>query len=153
MKLLLRRSVHHSVHSAAIFCSIIFIAIISTSFTLYPVTAPHEKILTVKLNSSGIISVGRDTIVADELARYIQERLFKSYSGTGKMFDTIKLLQDGEPDTGIKEKVIKEIAAGQKRALNELCLEKHKQLFDDIRKGQQEKLRKKFPVLFQTNYD
>jgi hypothetical protein len=37
--------------------------------------------------------------------------------------------------------------------LKELCLEKHKKLFEDINGRQQEKIRKQFPVLFQTHFD
>ena len=57
-----------------------------------------DKIITVKVNTAGIIYVGRDTISSDELALYIRQRLFKSYTGTGKMYDGIKLVKDGEPE-------------------------------------------------------
>ena len=112
-----------------------------------------NKIITVKVNTSGIIYVGRDTISSDDLALYIRERLFKSYTGTGKMYDAIKLVKDGEPENVVFEIVRKEIINGQKKALNELCLEKHKRLFEDINSRQKDKLKKNFPVLFQTTYD
>ena len=111
------------------------------------------KIITVKVNTSGIISVGRDTISSDDLASYIRDRLFKSYTGTGKMYDAIKLVKDGEPENVVFEIVRKEIIKGQKKALNELCLEKYKRLFENISSRQQQKLKKNFPVLFQTTYD
>jgi hypothetical protein len=111
-----------------------------------------EKIITIKVNTSGIISVGRDTITSDDLAMYIRERLFKSYTGTGKMYDGIKLVKDGEPQIIVFDIVVKEIAKGQQKALNELCLEKYKRLFENISGRQQEKLKKNFPVLFQTDY-
>lgn len=112
-----------------------------------------DKIIIVNVNTAGIISVGRDTISSDDLALYIRERLFKSYTGTGKMYDGIKLVKDGEPENVVFEIVRKEITNGQKKALNELCLEKYKRLFEDISSRQQQKIKKNFPVLFQTTYD
>ena len=114
---------------------------------------PAEKIITVKVNSSGIVLIGRDTVSSDDIALYIRERLFKSYTGTGKMYDAIKLVKDGSPEPVIIEVVIKEIKSGQKKALTELCLEKYKKLFENINGRQQEKLKKNFPVLFQSGYD
>jgi hypothetical protein len=69
------------------------------------------------------------------------------------MYDGIKLVKDGEPENVVFEIVRKEITNGQKKALTELCLEKYKRLFEDISSRQQEKLKKNFPVLFQTTYD
>jgi hypothetical protein len=112
-----------------------------------------DKIITVKVNTAGIISVGRDTISSDDLALYIRERLFKSYTGTGKMYDGIKLVKEGNPEQVVWDVILKEIAKGQQKALNELCLEKYKRLFENISGRQQEKLKKNFPVLFQTTYD
>ncbi len=112
-----------------------------------------QKIITIKVNQSGIISVGKDTISSDELANYIRGRLFKSYTGTGKMYDALKLIKDGEPQDVVFEVIVKEIATGQKKALTELCLEKYKKLFEHISSRQQAKLKKNFPVLFQTTYD
>jgi hypothetical protein len=100
-----------------------------------------------------MITVGRDTIGSDDLALYIRERLFKSYTGTGKMYDGIRFVKEGDPQAAVTEVVLKEIANGQKKALIELCIEKYKRVFEDISTRQQEKIRKNFPVLFQTNYD
>ena len=112
-----------------------------------------EKILYVTVNEIGVITVGRDTISSDELARYIQERLFKSYSGTGKMHSRIKFskVTDEVPDM-VVDVVLEEIRDGQRRALIELCLDKYKSLFENIEKRKQDKLKKQFPVLFQTDY-
>jgi hypothetical protein len=114
---------------------------------------PREKILWVAVDEIGTITVGGDTISSDDLARYIQERLFKSYVGTGEMHDKIKFSKktDAVPDM-VAEVVIKEIQEGQRRALTELCLEKYRALFENIEKRKQEKLKKQFPVLFQTSY-
>ena len=117
------------------------------------VKLPPEKILHIKVNESGAISVGRDTLLADDLARYLQQRLFKSYTGTGEMQDKIKLEKTSNdvPDIVI-DVVIKEIQEGQRRALTELCLLRYKKLFDNIEQRKQDKLKKQFPVLFQTDY-
>ncbi|MDZ4793368.1 MAG: hypothetical protein SGI83_03735 [Bacteroidota bacterium] len=114
---------------------------------------PAEKILQVIVDEIGTVSIGRDTVGADNLARYIQERLFKSYMGTGKMHSKIKFLKASTnvPDM-VAEVVIKEIQDGQRRALKELCLQKYRNLFESINKKKQAKLKKQFPVLFQTEY-
>ena len=71
---------------------------------------PAEKILLVQINDIGIISVNRDTVSSDILARYIQERLFKSYLGTGKMHSRIKLekMNENVPDM-VTEVIVNEI--------------------------------------------
>ena len=114
---------------------------------------PAEKILQVTVDESGTISVGRDTIGSDELARYIQERLFKSYMGTGQMHDKIKFSKANEavPDMVIQV-VLKEIQEGQQKALTQVCLQKYNNRFENVDKKKQDKLRKQFPVLFQRDY-
>ena len=112
-----------------------------------------EKILQVTVDETGTIAVGRDTVGSDNLARYIQKRLFKSYMGTGLMHSKIKFSKVNEnvPDMVIQV-VLEEIKQGQKRALTDLCLQKYKNFFSSIDKRKQDKLRKQFPVLFQTDY-
>ena len=114
---------------------------------------PAEKILQVTVNEMGTVTVGRDTVNADDLAKYIQERLFKSYMGTGQMHSKIKFVKanDNVPDM-VTEVILKEIQNGQQRALTELCLQKYKNFFDNIEKRKQDKLKKQFPVLFQSNF-
>lgn len=109
--------------------------------------------LEVKVHETGTITVGRDTVGSDDLARYIQTRLFKSYLGTGQMPIGIFVTKMGDnvPQV-VVDVVIKEVQEGQRRALTELCLDKHKRLFDDIDKKKQNRLKKQFPVLFQTSY-
>lgn len=115
--------------------------------------AAAEKVLLVKVDDIGIITVGRDTVGSDQLARYIQERLFKSYMGTGQMYDKIKFekTDDNVPDA-VTQVVIAEIKTGQNRALQELCLQKYRKTFDGIDKKKQSRLKKQFPVLFQISY-
>jgi hypothetical protein len=112
-----------------------------------------EKILLIKVDKTGQIAVGRDTVSSGDLAPYVQERLFKSYLGTGKMHDRIKIEKtDADVPDMVTEVVLKEIQEGQRRALTELCLQKHKKLFADLTTKQQEKLKKQYPVLFQTDF-
>jgi len=48
--------------------------------------------------------------------------------------------------------VVKEIQEGQRKALTQVCLQKYKNLFERIDSKKQAKLKKQFPVLFQTHY-
>ena len=114
---------------------------------------PAEKILLVRVDEIGIVTVNHDTVDADVLARYIQERLFKSYLGTGQMHKRIKFEKTTAdvPDL-VTEVIINEIKDAQKRALTEVSLEKHRKMFETLDKKKQDKLKKQFPVLFQTNY-
>lgn len=153
MNLLLRRSIYRLYCCSAFMRSILSVTLLFCFAK--PVSAIDsfaEKIITVKVNTSGIVTIGRDTVSSDDIAAYIRDRLFKSYTGTGKMYDAIKLVIDGEPQAVVMEVILKEIARGQKKALNELCIEKYKKLFDDISARQQEKLKKNFKVLFQESY-
>lgn len=129
------------------------LAFIVTTLKASPFLLPAEKILQVSVDESGTISIGRDTIGSDELARYIQERLFKSYLGTGQMHDKIKFYKANEavPEMVIQV-VLKEIQEGQLKALTQVCLQKYNNRFENVDKKKQDKLRKQFPVLFQTDY-
>lgn len=112
-----------------------------------------DKILTIRVSETGTISIGRDTVSSDKLAQYVQERLFKSFLGTGKMQSAINVEKEDPavPDM-VVDVVVKEIKDGQQKALTQLCLEKYKKLFEHLDKKQQSKLKKQFPVLFQANY-
>ena len=114
---------------------------------------PAEKILLVRVDEIGIVTVNHDTVGSDVLACYIQERLFKSYLGTGQMHKRIKFEKTTAdvPDL-VAEVIINEIKDAQKRALTEVSLEKHRKIFETLDKRKQDKLKKQFPVLFQTNY-
>lgn len=154
MILLLRRTLVHSYRYSTLLrgalCLFAFLSFKQQKINAAPIT---EKIITVNVNGSGIITVGRDTISSGDLAMYIRERLFKSYTGTGKMYDAVKLVVSGGPQTVVLEKIKKEITNGLKKTLNELCLEKYKKLYDDLSSRKQSKLKKNFPVLFQNSYD
>ncbi len=112
-----------------------------------------EKILLIRVDEIGVVTVNKDTVGADVLALYIQERLFKSFLGTGQMHSRIKLEKTSNSVADlVTEVIIKEINEAQKRALRQVCVEKFSKSFDGLEKRKQDKLKKQFPVLFQTNY-
>jgi hypothetical protein len=110
-----------------------------------------EKVILIRVDEIGTITDGMDTITTDELSEYISKRLFKSYIGTGKMYESIRIekIHDG-PMLEVMDIILKEIHLGQKKALTDLSLHLYKQGFDSLKENQQEKIRKKFPVLFQA---
>lgn len=126
------------------------------SFSLLKAAAtklPAEKILLVTVSETGTVTVGRDTVNADNLARYIQERLFKSFLGTGNMHDKIILKKASEevPDL-VTEVIVKEIQAGQKKTLTQISLQKYRKTFESLDRKKQDRLKKLFPVLFQPSF-
>ena len=111
-----------------------------------------KKTITVIINEKGNAIVGRDTMTLDELTTELQKRLWKSYTGTGKMYDAIYLQYTGDVIMGVKSSAMKAIQQAQKNALKEICLQLYKKLFEDLHKGQQNKIRNRFPILFQQEY-
>lgn len=113
-----------------------------------------EKVLVITVDDMGFIIAGRDTVGSDNLDRYIQDRLIKSYMGTGQMYDKIRLqkMYGGPPET-VMEVVMNEIKAGQQLALRDLCLQKFSRRFEMLDKKKQARLRKQFPVLFQSVFE
>lgn len=130
-----------------------FLTLISALSTYAGSINPAEKILLVTIDETGTIKVNNETVGSDYLANYIQERLFKSYLGTGEMHSKIRLtkLSENVPDI-VTEVVVKEIKEGLHKALTSVCLTRYKKLFDDLDKKKQDKLLKQFPVLFQIDY-
>jgi biopolymer transport protein ExbD len=112
-----------------------------------------EKILLITLDDVGTITVNKDPVSSEILSSYIQERLFKSYLGTGQMHSRIKLEKANKnvPEI-LTQTIIKEIKDGQRKALISVCLQKYKKTFDGLEKKKQDKMIKQFPVLFQTDF-
>ena len=134
---------------------ILFILLVGFTLSSFIIQSGNEKkrVLLIRIDEIGIVTDGVDTISSDELADYISKRLFKSYMGSGKMYDMIKveLIHLG-PMPIVLEPLLKEIALGQKKALPDFCLHKYKKGFDTLTAKQQKKIRKAFPVLFQSEY-
>ena len=132
---------------------LLFLTVVSSIQITTARKMPPEKILHLKINEKGTVSFGRDSVYKENLAGYVQERLFNSYISTGKMYTRIKLekINTDVPDS-VVQVVAKHIQEGQKRALKDYCLDKYKKLYDNIDKKDQDKVQKKFPVLFQTDF-
>lgn len=107
------------------------------------------KIIRVEVGSNAVSQIGRDTVFLEDLARDIQIRLWKSYLGTGRSYDRIDLSYEEGTAPGIRFAAREAVMLGQQKALDQICLDKHKKLFAALSKGQQQKIRKQFPVLFQ----
>ena len=111
--------------------------------------APKIKIIGIIVNANGEVYIGRDTIGVSDLAAEIQNRLWKSYLGTDKMYDSIKIEFRGEVLMGTRGAALDAVKLAQKNALTDICLQKYKRLFENCSSLQQKKIRKQFPVLFQ----
>lgn len=111
-----------------------------------------EKIILVTVNEKGRSIIGRDTLSIDSLALELAQRFWKSFTGTGKMQDAVKLQFTGEVPAGIRTAAAGAIKKAQENALIELCLQLHKKRFEDLSGRQQDKIRRQYPVLFQQKY-
>lgn len=128
-------------------------------FLLLPFTSiamadksPSPKVLSISLSKYNQVFMGRDTLAVSDLAKEIKNRLWKSYLGTGKMYDAIAFNAETGSTDESKDAVIKAIKEGLQMALKDICLEKHKQYFENLSVQKQEKTRKQFPVLFQDDF-
>jgi biopolymer transport protein ExbD len=118
----------------------------------YPAKHVPGKIISISIDENGRALMGRDTLALEQLTTELQKRLWKSYTGTGKMYDAIHLQFTEQVLMGVRGSAMDAIKQAQKNALIEICLEKHKKLFDALSPGQQKRIEKQFPVLFQLNY-
>lgn len=131
----------------------LFLSIFGSTQANAPLELSAKKILLLKVDSTGIIIVGNDSLNSYSLATYIYDRLYGSFKGTGRMHNKIKLETE---NSNIPDKIIEAISnaimEGQKRALTNLSIQKYSDQFENISTRRQDKLRKKFPVLFQTDF-
>jgi hypothetical protein len=110
------------------------------------------KTLEIKLSRYNQVFMGRDTLTVADLPKEIKSRLWKSYLGTGKMHDRIVMEVEAGVTKEMETALEGAIRQGLQMALKDICLEKHKQYFEDLTERQREKLKKQFPVLFQKNF-
>jgi hypothetical protein len=139
-------------HRTAFLLFTIILCIQASAISLHEKKSYPAKILTITVTESGKIVMGRDTLITSELAKEIKTRFWKSFLGTDRMHDAIKLEYSGEVSPAVRTAVIDAIHEGQKMALKEVCLEKYKKFYEDMSSSHQEKIKKQFPVLFQTDY-
>lgn len=139
--------------SLPLYITLFFSSIQTLNNNRYADFTQNDKVIHVMVDEYGTISIGRDTVTSDELAKYIQVRLFKSYLGTGRMYDKLLFSKENNkvPDV-VAAVVLKEIKEGQQKALTQLCLQKYEKRYEDISNRQQAKLKKIFPVLFQKKF-
>jgi hypothetical protein len=110
----------------------------------------EEKVVYITVNPNSYVYIGPDTIHVSELGSNLRERLWKSYTGTGKMYDRIEVSWRGEITESQRNAATRAIKDGQQRALTEICLHKYKKLYESLSASKKRKLNKEFPVLFQA---
>ncbi len=114
---------------------------------------PLQKTITIHLSGNGDIFIDGVKLRADqELTTELQSRLWRSYVGNGLMPQSIHL----ETEPGIGAAAINAahdaIVKTQTLVRDRLAVDKYKQAYKDISTRKQEKIKKKFPVLFQTDF-
>ncbi len=114
---------------------------------------PQQKILNITIEKPGLAILSPDTLPLEELAKELRTRLWKSYLGTGKMQDGIRLHFAEDLPAEMKNTAIEEVNKAQTMALNDVCLQMHKKQFAALTPDKQAKLRKKFPILFQADFE
>ena len=85
---------------------------------------PAKKYLDITVMANGRIHMWPDTLSSTELPAIVQERLWKSYLGTGKMYDEIRVNYQNDVTEKQKADALKAIREGQSKALIEVCLQK-----------------------------
>lgn len=113
---------------------------------------PFQKTVTIHVNEKGQVTIDRVTMYTDDLAKEVQQRLWRSYMSTGKMVSAINLSFDEAVSNETRNEVLFSIKTAQEKTLTVLSLHKHKKRFENISNSKQEKIRKQFPVLFQRDY-
>ena len=115
--------------------------------------APLQKTITIHLADSGDTFIDGVKLRADQdLTTELQSRLWRSYIGNGLMPQSIHV----ETESGVPETIVtntrNSILKTQTLLHDRLAVEKYKQVYKDISARKQEKMKKKFPVLFQTDF-
>jgi hypothetical protein len=113
---------------------------------------PFQKTVAIHVNEKGEVMIDQAKYFTDDLAREVQQRLWRSYMTSGKMVQIILLSFDVSVSEELKKEVLYNIKTAQEKTLTVLSLHKHKKRFENISSNKQEKIRKQFPVLFQTDF-
>ena len=104
------------------------------------------------MNDKADITIDGVTVYMDNLAREMQQRLWRSYMTGGKMVQSIFLDFSNGVTEETKKEVLFNVKTAQEKTLTVLSLHKYKKRFENIGSSKQERLRKNFPVLFQRDY-
>lgn len=111
---------------------------------------PASRIIHINVTAKEEVSIdGVQIDVSETLSKELQQRLWRSFMGNGKMPERIELQFEEGTTNGIKNSIHKSIKEAQEKTLNMLCLHKYKKTATDIRGKQRSRLQKQFPVLFQ----
>jgi len=132
-----------------IFLSFMCVGFVSLAHGKQVSNLPIQKVIKIRVQPNGTIYMDTDTLYAETLAKTLQQRLWKSYTGTGKMYLKIEIVFEGEVLMGTRGSVLDAIKQAQEKALTEVCLQKYRKTFEGLSENQKAKMRKNFPVLFQ----
>lgn len=122
-----------------------------TPFTSQPANPFQQKTLIINVDVKGQVSIDRIKIETEDLPRELQQRLWRSFVGNGKMPQAIKLQFENELPPESTKTIFGAVKQGQQRTLNILSLHKYKNKFENINNRKQDKIKKQFPVLFQED--
>jgi len=111
----------------------------------------QQKTLIINVDVKGQVSIDRIKIETEDLPRELQQRLWRSFVGNGKMPQAIKLQFESELPPESTKTIFEAVKQGQQRTLNILSLHKYKNKFENINSRKQDKIKKQFPVLFQDD--
>lgn len=111
-----------------------------------------QNIIVVTVDVKGKATIGKDTFDMDGLTQELQQRFWKSYLGTDKMQDKVRLEYTGNVSSTYRKNAIAAIKKAQQGALVDLCLQLHKKKYEDLSAKQQQKIKTKYPILFQQNF-
>ena len=111
-----------------------------------------ENIIVVTVDAKGKAMIGKDSFDMEGLSQELQQRFWRSYLGTDKMQEKVKLDYIGNVSPAFKKNVIAAIKKAQQGALIDLCLQLHKKKYEDLSAKQQQKIKAKYPILFQQNF-
>ena len=122
----------------------------SVSSQNYSIT--DKKIIVISVNAKGQAFIGKDTFDMEGLTEELHQRLWKSYLGTGKMQDEIKLEFTSTASSDIKKNSIEAVRKAQQTTLVDLSLQLHEKRFEDLNPKKQKKIKEKYPILFQQKF-
>jgi len=115
-------------------------------------TLSAQKTVGIHVDARNHITIDGIDPATDDLAKEVQQRLWRSYMSNGKMVHSITVQMDTTVKEETKNEVLFAVKTAQEKTLTVLSLHKYKKRFEDIGGKKQEKIKKQFPVLFQREY-
>ncbi len=112
----------------------------------------QQKTITIEVDEKEQVFIDRVKIETDDLAKELQQRLWRSFVSNGKMPQEIQLKFNAAITAGKKKDITDAVKQAQEKTLTVLSLHKYKNKFENIGARKQEKLKKQFPVLFRQDY-